>query len=123
MTVGKTLRSATKRLNEAGIETARLDSQLLLAWVLNCRREDLAREPESVLDISVREEFELALARRAARVPLPYITGKQNFYGRSFCLTQDVLIPRPETEQLVLLTLDRIKVIENPRIVDIGTGS
>ena len=123
MTVGDAIRNGVTRLGAVGIDTPRLDAQLLLSHVLDCRREDLAREPERPLTSMEQSAFEDALARRERREPLPYITGVQEFYGRPFQVTPAVLIPRPETELLVELTLAKLKDINHPRIVDVGTGS
>jgi release factor glutamine methyltransferase len=123
MTIQIALQQALTKLTEADIDTPRLDAQLLMAWTLKCRREDLMREPER--EISERDllVFEKAVKLRALRRPLPYITGEQGFYGRSFKINRAVLIPRSETELLVEETLKRLQGVENPRIADIGIGS
>ena len=105
------------------METPRLDAQLLLAWVLKARREDLAREPERALTERERVIFAKAVALRAERRPLPYITGEQWFYGRAFKINRAVLIPRPETELLVTAALEKCQGVPAPRLADIGTGS
>lgn len=123
MTVRDVLRRATDELGPAGVDTPRLDAQLLLAWVLKCRREDLAREPERPLTDRETLIVTKAVALRAARRPLPYITGEQWFYGRSFKINRAVLIPRPETELLVTTALGHLHSVPAPRLGDIGTGS
>jgi release factor glutamine methyltransferase len=123
LTIAHAIAAAASILTAAGVDTPRLDAQLLLAWVLDCRREDLAREPERVLDEDSSRRFDAVVARRAAREPLPYITGRQQFYGRAFRVNGAVLIPRPETELLVSLALKFLTGKERPRIVDVGTGS
>lgn len=123
MTAGEALHHATSQLGAAGVDTPRLDAQLLLAWVLKARREDLAREPERVLSERERLIWQKAVALRAERRPLPYITGEQWFYGRPFKINRAVLIPRPETELLVTATLEAMRNTPQPLLADIGTGS
>ncbi len=123
MTTAEALIDASEQLAAAGIDTPRLDAQLLLAWTLKARREDLAREPERVL--AAREEiiFRKAVSLRRLRRPLPYITGEAWFYGREFKINRAVLIPRPETEMLVDLALRACQSVPEPKLADIGTGS
>ncbi len=123
MTVAASLTHASAELTAAGVETPRLDGQLLLAWVLKARREDLAREPERVL--TEREEiiFRKAVSLRTERRPLPYITGEAWFFGRAFKINRAVLIPRPETELLAELALAACRDVLSPKLADIGTGS
>jgi release factor glutamine methyltransferase len=123
MTIGDALRDTTARLAVAGIDTPRLDAQMLLGWVLKCRREDLAREPECLLTDREALIFAKAVSLRAERRPLPYITGEQWFYGRAFKINRAVLIPRPETELLVTAALARTQTVADLRMADIGTGS
>ena len=123
MTVADALAFASSQLTDADIETPRFDAQLLLAWTLKVRREDLAREPERALTAREQVIFEKAVSLRALRRPLPYITGEAWFYGRAFKINRAVLIPRPETELLVEMALKACRNIENPKMADIGTGS
>ena len=124
-TLADLLRTATSRLSAAGVETARLDAQLLLAWALGCRRVDLAREPEREPDERARVIFAKAVDLRAQRRPLPYITGAAWFYGREFKVNRAVLIPRPETELLVDFAVGSFQGCPRltPRVADVGTGS
>lgn len=124
VSVREALSKAMERLAEAGVDTPRLDSQLLLAWSTGLRREDFAREPERILPLRERLIFEKAVSLRAERRPLPYITGEQVFYGRLFKINRAVLIPRPETELLVEFAKEKVKAFAEPvKIADIGTGS
>jgi len=122
-TIADALAFAIQKLTVAGIDTPRLDAQLLLAWTLKCRREDLAREPERKLTGREQIIFEKAVSLRTERRPLPYITGESWFYGRPFKINRAVLIPRPETEMLVELALRICQNLTTPRLADIGTGS
>lgn len=123
MTVASALASALPALMAAGVDTPRLDAQLLLAWTLKARREDLARDPERLLTERERVIFEKAIALRTERRPLPYITGEAWFYGHSFKINRAVLIPRPETEDLALAALEICRNEPAPTLADIGTGS
>ena len=123
MTVAEAIQQATRVLTGAGVETPYLDARLLLVWVLKARREDLAREPERALTERERVIFAKAVALRAERRPLPYLTGEQWFYGRPFKINRAVLIPRPETELLVTAVLEKCRGVPSPALADIGTGS
>lgn len=85
------------------------------SWVLSHGEVDLSSEEQHLLASS--------LAQYLQGVPLPYILGGWEFYGRTFQLTPDVLIPRPETEMLVKFALQHAQATPRPRIIDVGTGS
>ncbi len=125
-TVEQALTRAQLTFENAGIETPRLDAQLLLAFALGVRREDLAREPEQDLTERATLIFDMAVKLRSQRRPLPYITGEKYFYGRAFKVNRAVLIPRPETELLIDFAL-KVHRSQSPsatfRVADIGTGS
>ncbi len=123
MTTREALGRAQVLLTAAQIDTPRLDAQLLLAWTMKLRREDIARDPERLLPPRELLIYNKAVDLRARRRPLPYITGEQWFYGRPFKINRAVLIPRPETELLVQATLEVITNVPSPHIADIGTGS
>ena len=123
MTAADAISEATARLTQAGIEMPRFDAQLLLAWALKARREDLAREPERPLTEREQIIFAKAVSLRTERRPLPYITGEAWFCGRSFKINRAVLIPRPETEMLVDLALKACWDNAAPILGDVGTGS
>ncbi len=123
MTAGEALAQAQATLAAAGVDTPRLDAQLLLAWTLKGRREDLARDPQRALSPREALIFSKAVELRALRRPLPYITGEQWFYGRPFKINRAVLIPRPETELLVEATLACVADVPSPQLADIGMGS
>lgn len=124
MTYAALLKWAVRELDDAGIEGARREAELLLAYTLGVRREDLyLMSPQmevgadlgvgATLDAAtVTVSFQEAVARRAAREPLAYITGVKEFYGLTFAVDQRVLIPRPETELLVELCLDHFERLE-----------
>jgi len=123
VTVAVALAHAAAALSWAGIDTPRLDAQLLLLWILKCRREDLVREPERVLTDRELLIYEKAVSLRTMRRPLPYLTGEAWFYGRPFKINRAVLIPRPETEMLVEAAREFCRAATAPMLADIGTGS
>ena len=123
--VGRALISAAQRLSVSGSETARLDSQVLLAHVLNQGRSWLfAHHDHELSDGDCRRYADL-ITRRRRREPVAYLLGRKEFYGLEFAVDQRVLIPRPETELLVDLVLAQISDRAGRPVVvaDVGTGS
>jgi len=121
MTIREALAAAIPRLASAGVETARLDAELLLAHVLQQGRTHLFAHPEADLTIEVTQAYEALLQRREAREPLPYLLGTWEFLGMPFRVAPGVLIPRPETETLVEAVAERLP--PGARILDVGAGS
>lgn len=121
VSVAAAVHCAARTLQAAGADTPRLDAQLLLAFTLGVRREDLAREPDRVLLDAERARYCDLTARRKAREPLAYLLGERWFYGYPIQVTPAVLIPRPETEMLVDAICQRAP--HGARVADIGTGS
>ncbi len=118
------LKWSTEFLKNKEIVNARLDAEYLIASVLNLKRLDLYLNYEKPLSIEEREEIKKLLIKRGKdKIPLQYILGYEEFYGYKFEVNENVLIPRPETELLVEQCLENIKGIEEPKILDIGTGS
>lgn len=123
MMILEILKLATEYLEEHEIENARLNAELLLSDILNCKRLELYTNFDKPLNEVEIQKYREYLKRRAAGEPLQYITGKANFFGLEFFVTPDVLIPRPETELLVeeiINSFDRNSTIE---ILDICSGS
>ncbi|MBC7808664.1 MAG: peptide chain release factor N(5)-glutamine methyltransferase [Akkermansiaceae bacterium] len=110
MTRAEALVNAHRRLTDAAIPAAeaRTEAMLLLRHTTNLSREELFLRPGVSLTDSEAERFGTAIARRARREPLAYITGNRDFYGLTFAVTPDVLIPRPETEGVVEAVLDLV---------------
>lgn len=123
MTIAQLIQSAVPVLADAGVDTPRLDAELLLAASLGVERTYLWMYPEREVDDAQAVAFHARVARRVKREPLAYITGEKEFYGRAFMVTPAVLIPRPETELLVEAVLDWICAHGATQIADIGTGS
>jgi release factor glutamine methyltransferase len=107
----------------AGLETPKADAEWLLAGVLDCRRLELYLQWERPLEEPLLERLRQLVRRRAAGEPLQYLLGYQDFHDIRLAVAPGVLIPRPETEQLVEKVIARMAGLEAPRIVDLGTGS
>ena len=104
-----------KRLKQAGVDSPRLDAELLLAKVLGKERLFLHLNPDLCPgDGAVKEYFAL-VERRAAGEPVQYLTGVQEFMGLEFAVNPSVLIPRPDTETLVEAVLERLEARRKPR--------
>jgi release factor glutamine methyltransferase len=129
------LKQGIEQLRAANVPSYTLAAELLLLHVTTQNRTWLYSHPEEVLPDSVAETYFVLLARRSSGVPTQHLTGKQEFWGLEFEVTPEVLIPRPETEHLIEVALDRLAVREiragrqprlngeNVTLVDIGTGS
>lgn len=115
------LENAVVRLRDAGIGSARLDALIMLEDELQKDRSQLLAHPELVLSKSRQKRLNAKLRRRCNHVPLAYIRGFSEFYGRKFKVNKYVLEPRPESETMIEL-LKKLK-IPSPQIADIGTGS
>jgi release factor glutamine methyltransferase len=120
MSLGDAVRAATSRLSAAGVESPRLDAELLLAEVLGVDRSRLVLDAGEPVGADAVERFEGLVARRAAREPVAYILGRKAFRSIELAVDHRVLIPRPETELLVEVGLG---LAGGARVADVGTGS
>ncbi len=123
MTVLESLQLSTDFLEKKGIESSRLNAELLLSEILRCKRLDLYLKFDQPLkenEVNIYREW---IARRGKFEPLQYIIGNVEFYCLPFKVTPDVLIPRPETEILVEEVIKFCKDKTGLKILDIGTGS
>ena len=135
LNVRAALKKAIAQLREATVPSFTLAAELLLLHVLNRNRTWLYAHPEEILSDADAQRFFDLIARRAAGEPTQHLTGKQEFWGLEFEVTPDVLIPRPETEHVIEVALDRLALGElragrpqkstgeGLQIADIGTGS
>lgn len=120
---------ATASLKAAGIPSARLDAEIILAHTLKTNRTYLHAHSEEPLTDRQLEIAEARIALRCDRTPVAYIIGHKEFYGRLFKVTPSTLIPRPESELIITLLKDLLPagpslLRETPRrLVDVGTGS
>jgi release factor glutamine methyltransferase len=135
MDIRAALKNGIAQLRDAEVPSFTLSAELLLLHTLRRDRAWLYAHPEEIVsEPDARRFFEL-IARRAAGEPTQYLTGEQEFWGLEFAVTPDVLIPRPETEHVIEVALDRLALREiragRPQknagaglhIVDVGTGS
>ncbi len=124
-TVLKLLTWTTDFLKQRGSESPRLDAEVLLASAKGCERIMLYAAFDEVVSEEIRTKFRELVKRRADGVPVAYLVGQREFFSLRFHVTPDVLIPRPETEFVVLAALDHLKAggPQDPRVADIGTGS
>ncbi len=123
LSIADFLAISTKTLSKAGIASARLDSELILAHVLRRSREWLLAHDTDTLTQSQQRQARQLLLQRTQRRPIAYLTGRRDFYGHSFLVNEQVLIPRPESE-VILAILDELMQSNHPRtVLDVGTGS
>ncbi len=122
-TVLELLGSAERVLASGGIPDPRREAASLLSFALGKDRTFLIAHPEHVVADDAIAWFLDAVRRRSSREPFHYITGTKEFYGASFVITPDVLIPRPETELLVEQAISLIGHLERPLFCEVGVGS
>ena len=124
-TVAGALRQASATLEAAHSQSPRLDAELLLADALGVRREDLFATPERRLTRDEAARFEAAVRRRQKQEPVAYILGRRAFRTIELEVNDNTLIPRPETETLVEVCLEKLAELAEPEpfVLDIGTGS
>ncbi len=123
-TLGALLDWTAKHLAQKGVESPRLDAEVLLAHVAGCRRIDLyGLRFAEVAGPEVRQAYRELIRKRLEGCPVAYLVGKKEFYGLEFEVSPAVLIPRPDSEHLVMECLKLAKPLSVPRILDIGTGS
>lgn len=108
---------------EAHSSSARLDAEVLLAHVLMKDRSFLYAHPDELLTQAQWQTFQRLISQREEGVPIAYLTGTREFWSLSLKVSEDTLIPRPETELLVELTLKLLANETNAQILDLGTGS
>ena len=122
-TIREVLEWATEDFAARGIESPRLDAELLVAKALGIDRVGLYLDLNRPLVDRERSAIRPLVARRREREPVAYILGHRDFYGRRFSVTPEVLIPRPDTETLVEHALRCIPEDAACRVLDVGTGS
>ncbi|MES2565097.1 MAG: peptide chain release factor N(5)-glutamine methyltransferase [Pseudomonadota bacterium] len=116
LSVGAALRDAQREIEP-------VDARVLLCHVTGRSAAQLIAHHEALLTSAQRAEFAILVSRRRVGEPVAYLTGAREFFGRVFKVTPDVLIPRPETELLVELALERLPASAPARVLDLGAGS
>jgi len=127
-TVGRLLTWTTDWLKARGSESPRLDAEVLLAWVRGCPRIALYTAFDVPVGDDERARFRALVKRRGDGEPVAYLVGSREFFSLPFAVSPAVLVPRPETEGLVIRALDLCQAavqagVARPRILDVGTGS
>jgi release factor glutamine methyltransferase len=117
--IGDALNAAADAMAASGVETPRLDAELLLAEATGWDRAHLAAHPEADVPPPAARRYGEMVRRRLRREPVAYITGRKGFRQLELAVDPRVLIPRPETETLVELALE----LQPDRLLDVGTGS
>lgn len=135
MDIRTAMKQGLAQLRDAQVPSYTLAAELLLLYVLSRDRTWIYSHPEEEISVANAERYSALVRRRAAGEPTQHLTGKQEFWGLEFEVTPDVLIPRPETEHVIEVALDRLAVRElragrrqllsgeGLRIADVGTGS
>lgn len=122
-TLGRLLTWTTNFLKEKQADSPRLDAEVLLAHVLGVQRIQLYTRFDEIADDNTRNKYKQLVKQRVDGCPVAYLVGFKEFYNLRFTVTPAVLIPRPETELLVLEAIRLAKPMSAPRIVDVGTGT
>lgn len=124
-TISELLQLATEKLQAANIENSRRNATLLLMDLLKCNQAYLLAHNRDLVSQKLEKDYQEMVERRAKGEPVQYISGYEEFYGRDFIVSPDVLIPRPETELIIELVLKLVKEqnLNKPNILDVGTGS
>ncbi|MFW6267162.1 MAG: peptide chain release factor N(5)-glutamine methyltransferase [Halanaerobium sp.] len=125
MNIKELLNRSDQFLAERGIESSRLDAEVLMADLLNMERINLYVKYDYPLKSSEIDTYRQMIKKRAQRIPVAYITEKKEFMSLEFTVKEGVLIPRPETENLVEMVIEycRQQQLDSPQIIDVGTGS
>jgi release factor glutamine methyltransferase len=122
-TVGRLLTWTTDYLKRHRSESPRLDAEVMLAHVLEWQRVQLYTHFDEEVSQSARKAFRELVRRRSEGAPVAYLVGRKEFYSLAFAVSPAVLIPRPESEFVVVEYLEQTRHLSSPYSVDVGTGS
>lgn len=122
-TIGAILKWTGQYFGEKGVDTPRLDAEVLLCHILGKDRLYLYTHFDQPLNPGELSAYRGFVKRRVMRQPVAYITGTKEFMGLDFTVNEAVLVPRPDTEILVEAAIERLKKADQPVVADIGTGS
>jgi release factor glutamine methyltransferase len=121
--VARALLDTRERLDAAGCDSPRVDAEIVVAHVLGVGRSELLLDTSRKLTKTETRALERLVERRETREPLAYVLGEWGFRRLTLGVDRRVLVPRPETEVVVERCLDRIAGVDEPRVLDVGTGS
>ncbi|SVD19986.1 uncharacterized protein METZ01_LOCUS372840, partial [marine metagenome] len=110
-------------LGDAGVDTPRVDAEWLMTHVFDCPRGELVLRHGAELSEAQQSQWDSFMAGRVARIPLQHLMGSADFCGLGIEVNENVLVPRPETELLAEQAWQWANAIENPVVLDVGTGS
>lgn len=122
-TIGRLIAWTADYLKKRGADSPRLDAEVMLAHVLDYERVQLYTHYDDLVGETARGRYRDLVKRRSEGAPVAYLVGRKEFYSLRFDVTPAVLIPRPETEYVVLGFLEAAKGLESPVAADVGTGS
>jgi release factor glutamine methyltransferase len=123
MTIKQLYEIACVKLSKVS-DNPKIESLVILEYAMGLKKEIIFAYPEKEIEKDKLEKFEKILYKRVnERIPISYIIKEKEFYSLKFYVDENVLIPRPETEKIVDMSLEFLKNKKNPRILDIGTGS
>jgi len=120
-TLGRLLKWTTEHFTKSGVAAPRLEAEVLLAHAAGCKRIELYTRFDEPAEDAVRARFRELVRERGKGCPVAYLVGRKEFFSLEFEITRDVLIPRPETESLVMACLET--ACSEASILDVGTGS
>ena len=125
LSIDNWLKRAVQSLNNVGIESSKLDAELILLSIFNKNRSYLHAHGDYELSKNELKKVNKMLKKRLQRYPLAYISGKKEFYGRDFIVNKNVLIPRPESEGIIDTLKRKTESLTNKnlKIIDVGCGS
>jgi release factor glutamine methyltransferase len=122
MKIKQWLKNAEEKLNKAGIGSARLDALIMLEDTLKKDRAWILANPEFVISKTKLKSLSGKIKKRSAHLPLAFVRGHTEFYGRKFFVNRHTLEPRPESETMIEMLL-KLTLPKQPKIADVGTGS
>ncbi|MCG6157215.1 peptide chain release factor N(5)-glutamine methyltransferase [Rubinisphaera margarita] len=122
-TLQRILQWTTDHLKKHGIESARLESEILLAHARKCQRIELYTHFNEIVSDDVRAKMRDLVKRRVRHEPVAYLVGRKEFFSLNFAVGPGVFVPRPETETLVMEGLSALQEVKNPRILELCSGS
>lgn len=128
-TVGELILKSTQYLEQKGVDTPRLDAEILLSSILKSDRLSLYMDwNKPLIELEIAAYREMIRQRGQERMPVSRILGRKEFYGRNFIVSKDTFVPRPETEGLVELAIELLQVeetqqVDRPVIFEVGTGT